>query len=146
MRLLVYSLLGFAASLYAQQASRITGTVTDSSGAAIVDAAVAATNVQTGESRRATTNATGTYVIAPLGIGDYSLEARKEGFKTASRSGLRIDAGASPVLDLQLEIGSISERIDVSAQALALNTESQAIGNSRYEAQLKNLPIIVREV
>ena len=146
MRLLVCSLLGFAASLYAQQASKITGTVTDSSGAAIVDAAVSATNVQTGESRRATTNATGTYVIAPLGIGDYSLEARKEGFKTASRSGLRIDAGASPVLDLQLEIGSISERIDVSAQALALNTESQAIGNSRYEAQLKNLPIIVREV
>ncbi|MDP2996145.1 MAG: TonB-dependent receptor [Bryobacterales bacterium] len=146
MRLFVFAILGLAASLHAQQAGRITGTVTDPSGAAIGDAAVVATNVQTGESRRSTTNVTGTYVIAPLGVGDYSLEARKEGFKTASRSGLRIDVSASPVLDLQLEVGSLSDRIDVSAQAIALNTESQAIGNSRYEAQLRNLPIIVREV
>src|SRR5712691_10880447 len=134
------------AILDAQQAGRITRVITDASGAAIPDVAVSATNAQTGETRRVTTNATGTYVLYPLPVGEYSLEARKDGFKSAARSGIRIDVDSAPTLNLGLEVGNVTERVNVTGVASTIDTESQAIGNSRYEAQLKNLPIIVREV
>lgn len=131
----------------AQQASgRITGVITDTTGAAVPDVSITATNVQTGEKRSSQSNATGTYVLSPLAIGDYTVEARKEGFKASLQSGIRIDVNSSPAIDVRLDIGNVTERINVAAVAPTIDTESQAIGNSRYEVQLKNLPIIVREV
>ena len=132
---------------HAQQASgRISGVITDATGAAVPDVKVTATSTQTGEKRSVTTNASGTYVLYPLPVGDYSIEARKEGFKAALQAGIRIDVNSSPVIDLRLDVGNVTERIDVAAAAPIIDTESQAIGNSLYEAQLRNLPIIVREV
>ena len=140
-------ILVIPATLLAQQGSgRITGTITDSTGAAVPAVIVSVTSPETGIRRTAETNADGTYVVSQLPVGDYALQATKEGFKTLSRSGIRIDVNASPTLDLRLELGTVSERIDVDAQAVTINTENQAIGNSRYEVQLKNLPIVVREV
>src|SRR5262249_10824848 len=78
--------------------------------------------------------------------GDYRIEAHKEGFKTISREGIRIDVNASPTLDLQLEIGNISERVTVTAAPTTIDTENQAVGNSRYQAQLENLPVTVRVI
>jgi hypothetical protein len=144
---LVLSVSLAAAGASAQQASgRITGVITDTTGAAIPEVTVTATNVQTGEKRSALSNATGTYVLSPLAIGDYTVEARKEGFKASLQSGIRIDVNSSPAIDVRLDIGNVTERISVAAVAPTIDTESQAIGNSRYEVQLKNLPIIVREV
>ena len=51
-----------------------------------------------------------------------------------------------PPLDLELGVGNVNERVSVTAEAPTINTENQAIGNSRYEVQLKNLPTNVREV
>jgi len=135
------------AGLFAQQAAgRITGTVTDSTGATVPAVTVMVTSPETGTRRTAETNSDGTYVISQLPVGDYALQATKEGFKTLSRTGIRIDVNASPTLDLRLELGAVSERINVDAQAVTINTENQSIGNSRYEVQLKNLPLVVREV
>src|SRR6266542_1582889 len=117
--------------LNAQQSGKITGVITDSSGAAVPDVSVTATNAQTGETRRVMSNATGTYVLYPLPVGDYSLEAKKEGFKAAARSGIRIDVNSAPAIDLALEIGNVSERVNVSVVDDTTDTESQAIGNSR---------------
>src|SRR5205085_5857550 len=76
---------------WAQQASgRITGTITDSSGAAVPAVAVTVTSAETGTRRTAETNADGTYVISQLPVGDYVLQAMKDGFKTLSRSNIRI--------------------------------------------------------
>src|SRR5258706_13215157 len=121
--------------LPAQQAGKITGVITDASGAAIPGVAVTATNAQTAETRQVMTNATGTYVLYPLPVGDYSLEARKEGFKSAARSDIRIDVNSAPTLDVALEVGNVTERVNVTGVASTIDTESQAIGNSRYEAQ-----------
>ncbi|MSV29114.1 MAG: carboxypeptidase regulatory-like domain-containing protein [Bryobacterales bacterium] len=130
----------------AQQSGRITGVVTDPTGSPIPGVAVEATRAGTGDRRTVTTNASGVYVLSPLAVGDYKLEVRREGFKAVTRTGLRIDVNAALTVDLRLEVGSISERITVEATAATIETESQAIGNSRYQVQLKNLPIIVREV
>jgi len=68
----------FSLPLAAQQASgKITGVVTDASGAVVPGVLVVATNTQTGDVRRAETNASGVYVVSPLPVGDYRLEARK---------------------------------------------------------------------
>jgi hypothetical protein len=137
----------FLSAVLGQQASgRITGVITDSSGGVISDAAIEATRIGTGETRRVTTNRSGTYVLSPLAVGDYKLEVRHDGFKAVTRTGVRIDVNAALTLDLRLEVGAVSERVTVAGTASTIETESQAIGNSRYQVQLQNLPIIVREV
>jgi hypothetical protein len=133
--------------LAGQQASgKITGVVTDASGAVIPGVTVTVTNTQTGDIRRTETNASGVYVVSPLPVGDYKLEARKEGFQSLARGGIRIDVNSAPTIDLELDIGNINERVSVTTEAPTISTENQAIGNSRYEVQLKNLPTNVREV
>ena len=133
--------------LFAQGAAgKITGTATDAAGLAVPDVVVEVTSLETSETRRANTNASGVYVVSPLPVGTYRLQARKEGFKALSRSPIRIDIQSGITMDLPLEVGSVSESVTVEASAGAVETEKQAIGNSRYEVQLKNLPIIIREV
>jgi hypothetical protein len=145
---LVFAILAASfPAAYAQQASgRISGVVTDATGGSVPQVVITVTNVGTGEARQVVTNASGVYVISPLAVGDYRIEAKKEGFKAISRSGIRIDVNSSPTLDLVMEVGNVSERITIEGAAPLVDTESQAVGNSRYEVQLKNLPIIVREI
>jgi hypothetical protein len=136
-----------AVRLDAQQASgKITGVVTDPTTAAVPGVTVSVTNVLTGETRQAESNESGTYVLTALPVGTYQMEARKDGFKTMSRGDIRIDVNSAPTIDLHLEVGALNERITVNAAPALIDTENPAIGNSRYEAQLKGLPIIVREV
>ncbi len=125
---------------------RITGTVTDSSGLAVPAGSITVTNANTAEVRRTTTNASGVYVLSPLPLGEYSLEARKDGFKTVARRNLRIDVNSTLTIDVGLEVGSVTESVTVEERSVAIETENAAIGNSRYEVQLKNLPVIVREI
>src|SRR6266852_3050710 len=81
-----------AAPLAAQQASgKITGMVTDASGAVIPGDTVTAINTETGDTRKTETNASGVYVVSPLPVGNYKLDARKEGFKSLTRESIRID-------------------------------------------------------
>jgi hypothetical protein len=135
------------AALSAQNpVGRITGTVSDSTGAAIPDVAITVTNVATAESYSATTNISGVFVVSPLPLGDFRLEMKKNGFRAVTRSGIRIDVNSTLTLDQQLDVGNVTESITVQDSAALIQTENQAIGNSRYEAQLKNLPVLVREV
>ena len=130
----------------AQSIGRIAGTVTDNTGAAVTDAAVEVVNLETGEMRRVTTNASGTYAVSPIPVGAYRVQIRKEGFKAATRSEVRVDVNAAATVDVQLEIGSMTESVTVQGQAPVIETETAAVGNSRYETQLKQLPVIVREI
>lgn len=135
-----------ALPLIAQSIGRITGTVSDNSGAAVAGAAVEAVSAQTGEIRTVTTNNSGTYSLSPLPVGSYQLRVRKEGFKLSTRNDVRVDVNSTATLDIALEVGNVTESITVQAQAAAIETENAAVGNSRYETQLKQLPVIVREV
>ncbi len=85
LRLLTLLILSasLAAPALAQSIGRIAGTVTDNTGAAVVDAAVEIVNLETGEVRRVTTNTSGTYAVSPLPVGAYRVQIRKEGFKAA---------------------------------------------------------------
>jgi hypothetical protein len=131
---------------YAQSIGRITGTISDNSGAAVADATVEAVGAQTGEIRTVMTNSSGTYSISPLPVGNYQLRVRKEGFKLTTRSDVRVDVNSTATVDLTLQVGSITESITVEVYAADIETENAVVGNSRYELQLKQLPVIVREV
>jgi hypothetical protein len=138
--------IGLASSSTAQSIGRIAGTVTDNTGSAVVAATVEVVNVETGETRRVTTNASGIYAISPIPVGAYRIQVRKEGFKAATRNDVRVDVNSAATVDVQLEVGAMTESVTVQGGAATIETETAAVGNSRYETQLKQLPVIVREV
>ncbi len=140
--------LVFPVTLLAQTTGlgRITGTVTDPTGLPVSAAGITVTNIDTAEVRQTATNASGVYMLSPLPLGNYALEVRKDGFKAVSRRNLRIDVNSTLTIDVLLEVGSVSESVTVQERPVSIETESAAIGNSRYEVQLKNLPVIVREI
>src|SRR5690348_5580967 len=80
--------LAFATSAWSQDNASITGTATDSSGAAVVDAGISLTNTATGQVRHATSNSVGDYLFPNLGAGVYNLEATASGFQKVTTTGI----------------------------------------------------------
>src|SRR5262245_17901998 len=101
-------------------AARISGTVIDASGAAVQDAKVSATNLETGWKVNAASNAEGRYVLYPLPPGMYSLDFEKTGFHTYRIEQTQLYAGDSVGRNAHLEVGAISQAVTVSASVLAL--------------------------
>jgi len=114
----ILTTLLFAAVCWADITGTISGVVTDSSGAVVSGANVVATNTQTGVEKSVTTDSKGFYVIPALAVGDYNLRIRLDGFKTYEKIGVRVDANSAIRSDVALEVGTISEKIDVSSDAV----------------------------
>ena len=129
---------------HAQTTGTILGAVTDSTGAAVPGAAVRATNVETGISRATVTNAAGRYRIPELGLGLYSVEAQITGFQTEVRSGIRLTVGREAVVDLELKVGAITERVEVTAEAPLVQTKDSAVSYLADENTMRDLPLTGR--
>src|SRR5882762_8115682 len=98
-----------ACQLFAQTNSgRISGTVTDSSGAVISGASVIITNQGTALKWKAATNASGFYVVTNLPVGGYSVEIERAGFRKAQKTGLDLADAARLTADFKLELGSVT--------------------------------------
>src|SRR6476660_2768294 len=112
-------LLHFVSSNAAAQmnAGTILGTVTDPTGAAIADAQVTVTNAGTSISQRTTTDSTGNYLVPYLIPGIYEVTAEKEGFKKITRAGITIQVDQKARVDLGLQLGSVTDRIEVTGEA-----------------------------
>ena len=106
----------------------ISGVVTDPSGAVVVGAQVVATDTQTGIHTTQMTDDKGFYNFAALPIGTYDLEVSRAGFKTSRRSGLVIDANSALRADMTLTVGGINEKVEVSTDAVHVETESTQMG------------------
>src|SRR5256885_66471 len=96
----------------------ILGTVTDSSGAAIVGAAVAVKNVNTGLSRTVTTSEDGTYAVPELPIGTYSVTVEKAGFKQGLVSGIQVEVSSERRADVALQPGEVTQTVEVLGNEL----------------------------
>jgi hypothetical protein len=143
--LLVVGLLaGGVAS--AQETGTITGVITDSTGGVIDGAQVKATNTATATIRLVTTTSSGTYVLSSLGVGQYTIEVSKQGFKTLKQQNVVIDINGGLTLNLALSVGSVNEEVTVTGAPPLIDSENQELGNYRFSEQLVNMPIIVREV
>src|ERR1700683_5858515 len=110
--------------LLAGVTASISGTVTDPSGAVVAGATVTATNVETGVVTTLTTNSQGFYSFQSLPLGTYTINVQQNGFKGYAQTGVVLDVNSALVIDVQLQVGTTTEKVEVSADALHVDTES----------------------
>ena len=135
----VLSLLAILAGAAAAQQA-ILGTVTDSSGAAIPGAAVVVTNTGTNALFRAQTDAQGFYTVPSIPTGHYSVAADAAGFKKTVRSGITIEVEKRAQVDITLQVGTLSESVEVVGEAPLVDTASATQGNVVNERTIEDLP------
>lgn len=115
-------------SAFAQNFATISGTITDKSGAAVGSAKVSAQNMETLVSREVVADASGLYNFPLLQPGRYKLSAQQPGFKATVQDNIRLEVNQSARIDLQLEVGQVSETIEVTSSAPLLEENSSTIG------------------
>src|SRR6185369_7166203 len=104
-------------ALYAQTSfGRISGSVTDPTGAAIPSAAIKITNTETQSVRSVAADGNGLYLITNLPVGPYTLEAAQKGFQTKQQTGISVVADGRLTVDFQLTVGDVSQTVEVTAQ------------------------------
>jgi hypothetical protein len=130
-----------SAPMRAQQITAdVVGTITDASGGVVPNAQVTVENEGTGEKRTTRTSTSGEYVVSLLPIGRYTVRVEAQGFKTFAEAGLQLDAGARVRVDASLTLGKVSESVEVTGQADALQTDSSSLNNTVTERQVQDLP------
>lgn len=122
------------------------GMVTDPSGAAIPDAKVTVTNVATQVSRETVSDRDGSFKVLSLPIGTYRVTVEKEGFKKLVSDPKVLHINEAIRLDITLEVGAISEVVEVTAEAAAVETVHNTLGQSVTSRPLVNLPLNGRNV
>src|SRR5262245_33990171 len=125
---LLMCLLSLPALAQVTGVATLQGVVSDGSDAALVNAEVTVTNLDTGVAVKATTNETGLYRVPALNPGRYSVEAKANGFAAARVNETRLEVGQTARLDFKLKIGDVSETVEVTSQATLLNSETTDVG------------------
>ena len=118
--LALFGLLALAPLAHAQSTAingTIEGAVKDTTGAVLPGVAINVANVDTGAQRSLTSGADGGYRALLLPLGTYKVRAEIQGFKAAERTGVRLSAGQTAVLNFTLEVGGVQEVISVSGEA-----------------------------
>jgi hypothetical protein len=119
----------------------VVGNVTDPSGAAIPGATVVVTNRQTNWTRQVSTGPAGGFTVSTVPGGAYELRVTLEGFRTYVQSGLNVATNTVTRADVVMQLGQVSEQIEVSAQALTLQTDRAEVRSEVTRATLENVPV-----
>jgi outer membrane receptor protein involved in Fe transport len=119
----------------------ITGTIADPAGAAVSNASIEAKNTETGALYPALSTTTGNYTISQLPVGVYELSVSVPGFKKFVQTGITVMVAQTLRVDVELEIGEITETVTVSADAPLLRTESGELSENVTAERLNELPI-----
>jgi hypothetical protein len=139
---LVFHFVLCVAPLCAQTSStEIGGLVTDSSGSVIGGAQVTLTRIATGEVRHASTNSDGLYAFPLIEPGEYKVAVELSGFKSTTVSSINVVYQQRARVDVKLEIGELTQSVQVTAEARLLNTEDAAIGQNVESKRVVELPI-----
>ena len=117
-----------AGPAWAQATAQISGTVRDASGAVLPGVQVTATQTGTGISRMTVTNETGFYVLPSLPLGPYRVEASLPGFRGFTQTGIVLQVGSSPVIDVKMEVGQVAQAIEVEADVATVETRTSGVG------------------
>ncbi|MDA2931075.1 TonB-dependent receptor [Acidobacteria bacterium AH-259-O06] len=130
--------------LVAQVQSRITGTVTDDTGAVIPGVQVTMTNIATGVSYTALSNDAGLYTFPSIPPAEYQLDCEFPGFKKFVRMGLVLETALTKTIDVRLEVGQLTETVQVTAATPLLESESSTVGQFIERAMVANMPLETR--
>jgi hypothetical protein len=139
-----YAILGslsLAVSLLGQTSGEITGSVTDTTSAVIEGASVTVQNLATGQVRQAQTNQAGAYDVPFLVPGSYTVRIAKQGFKSATRSDVLLQAGSVARVDFTVEVGIVTESVEVQGGSALLTTENTAVGAVIENKRIVELPL-----
>jgi hypothetical protein len=134
--------LVFSNNLRAQAISGdLVGTITDSSGAGIPNAAVTATNTATNIKSSATTNGSGEYRISNLPAGTYELSAMASGFATTTLMSVAVQLNQTTTANLSVQVGQLATTVEVAAAGALIDTTTAQIENTYTTKQIADLPI-----
>jgi len=123
---------------------QIQGTVTDAQSGLVPTAEVHAVNAATGQRFTTTTNESGEFRLRSLPIGTYTVEAEQSGFKRYARTGVAVTHNQIVRLNVVLELGAITETVNVSAAMSPVNTTTAAVETLVETQQMLDLPIVGR--
>src|SRR6202171_5364879 len=123
------------------QAAQISGVITDSSGARLPGANVTIVNEDTGISRSVDTNTDGFYSVPLLQPGKYMITAKGAGFATQVRTGITLEVGAHEVLNLILQVGQMTQSVEVTAEAPTVELASSSISAVVNSTTVRELPL-----
>ena len=121
--------------------SQISGTVRDASGSAVPRAAVTLTNENTGVASRQESTEAGVYAFPAITVGSYSVRVEAKGFKVSVRNGNTVQVNTPLTADFALEVGAVSESVEVTATAETLQTANAVIGNVIERKAIVTLPL-----
>src|SRR6266581_767114 len=99
--------------LWAQATSQVSGSARDQSGAVLPGVEIAVTQTDTGAKRTVVTDETGSYIFSNLPLGPYRFEATLPGFRTYVQTGIVLQVNSSPVINAVLQVGQVSEQVEV---------------------------------
>jgi hypothetical protein len=134
-------LVALAAVPALAQDSSIQGLVTDPTNAVIPAVQVTVTNVATGVAKTVETNGQGLYMVPFLGPGTYRVAALKSGFSTVTKEGLKLDVEQVARVDITLSVGTVSEKIEVSAAAALIDSQTSVVGQVIDNRRIVELPL-----
>jgi carboxypeptidase family protein len=130
----------------AQATAQLSGAVLDPSGAAVADAQVQITNTDTNAVRSAQSADDGAYSFPNLPIGPYKLDVSKQGFTTYSQSGIVLQVNTNPIVNVTLQVGAVTQTVEVQANAAMVETQSNAgLGQVIQPEQVVDLPLNGRQ-
>lgn len=124
----------------------ISGTIKDPSGAVLPGATVVVVAEETGSSRTVQSNAAGYYTAQSLNPGRYQITASMNGFQKLVRNGVELTLGRQVVVNLELQVGAVSQSVEVTAEAPLVDTVGGALGETVDSAKIAELPLNGRDL
>ena len=124
----------------------IVGTIKGADGAVLPNATVLIKNQLTNRQFTVTSNGDGYYVSPPLQVGEYQVEAKMTGFKTAVRPKISLQIQQTVAVDFTLEIGALTDQVTITAETPVLETTSTTLGKVVDNRRILELPLNTRNV
>jgi outer membrane receptor protein involved in Fe transport len=136
----------FDRSMAQTNKATVSGTVTDEKGAVVANAKIIARNIDTNLSRETKTDSEGRYRIPELSAGRYEVTAESQGFRTRIHRGIELSVGRGAVVDFQLNLGNIEDKVIIEGDAPPVETSTSALGHLVNNRQIEQLPLNGRDV
>jgi hypothetical protein len=135
-----------AATAWAQATAQLGGAIRDESGAVLPGVTVTVTQTDTGFTRTVVTDGNGSFQMPNLPTGPYRLDASLQGFRTYQQTGIVLQVGASPTINIVLGVGELAETVTIEAAAPLVDVRSAGISEVVENERIVELPLQGRQV
>ncbi len=146
----IYSTLAAIALLsvfaFGQSTSSVRGIVTDAQSGTIAGAVVTLTSLESGLTRTTTSDTTGSYQFLQVLPGSYKLRVEKSGYKGWLQESVRLQVNTPETVNAALEVGQLTDTLTITSESAPLNTTDATVGNTFNEKQVRQLPLLTRNV